>query len=155
MPTAESLRDLRFENLSQAVAETESLLETGYERRGKWTLGQACRHLRVVQDCSIDGYPWYFGLFAFMRPFVRPFLLPRIMAGNSPIGVPTTSIFVPGEDADDATEASLYKESVARLENHTAPFHPHPGFGRLNHADMLRVYTTHAAHHLRFLEPRT
>lgn len=135
------------------MREAEGLLTSGYTQMGKWTLGQACFHLRVVQDCAIDGYPWYFALFAPLRPIVRRTLLPRVLAGNSPRGIPTTSIYVPGNDLSDSSEVAAFAESTERLLSHPGPYHPHPGFGRLDREMCEQIYTRHAEHHLRFLRP--
>ncbi|WP_234824176.1 DUF1569 domain-containing protein [Bremerella cremea] len=147
------LRELHFTDLPSAVREAEGLLAGGYTQMGNWTLGQICFHLRVVQDCSIDGYPWYFVLFAPLRPIVRRTLLPRVLKGDSPRGIPTTSIYVPGNDLDDSVEVAAFAESTERLLGHTGSYHPHPGFGRLDRELCEKIYAGHAAHHLRFLRP--
>ncbi|MEL6104906.1 MAG: DUF1569 domain-containing protein, partial [Planctomycetota bacterium] len=45
---------------SQAVSRNAV---TGYQMHGNWTLAQVCRHLRLTQDASIDGYPGWMSLF--------------------------------------------------------------------------------------------
>ncbi|EDL61645.1 DUF1569 domain-containing protein [Gimesia maris] len=70
-------------------------------------------------------------------------------------GIPTSPIFVPSGDLDDAIEAEKSAASVTRYKAHPGPYAPHPGFGRLDPETLEKVYTTHAAHHLRFLEPDT
>lgn len=147
------LRDLQMTDLRSTVREAENLLGSGYTKLGKWSLGQACFHLRVVLDCSIDGYPWYFTLFAPLRPIVRRTLLPRVLSGDSPRGIPTTPIYIPGNDLEDAAEVAAYGESVERFLNYPGSYHPHPGFGRLDRETFEKVYAGHAAHHLRFLLP--
>lgn len=147
------LRELQFHRLEDAVAEVESLLQTGYTQRGKWNLAQVCRHLTLVQDPGVDGYPLWLSLFAPLRPLMRRILLPRLLKGDSPQGIPTSPIFVPSGDLDDAREAEKFAASVTRYKAHPGPYAPHPGFGRLDPETLEKVYTTHAAHHLRFLEP--
>lgn len=147
------LRELKFEQLDDAVVEAESLLRGGYERRGNWTLGQICRHLRLVQDPSIDGYPKWMSAFAFLRPLMRRWMLPRIMKGDSPRGIRTARMFVPPQQLDDADEVAKFAGSVDRFSRHPGPFVPHPGFGRMNREDLARLHAAHAAHHLRFLDP--
>ena len=148
----DTLRTVRFQTLDQAVAEARSLLQSGYRQRGKWSLGQVCRHLCLVQDPSIDGYPAWMSLFAFLRPLMRRLLLGRILQGNSPRGIPTSPVFVPPANLDDAMEVEAFAASVARFQDHQGSFHPHPGFGRLDRKKLEEVHAAHAAHHLRFLE---
>lgn len=147
------LRELKFDRLEDAVVEVQSLLQSGYTQRGKWNLAQICRHLYLVQDPGVDGYPKWMMLFAPLWPVMRWTLLPRLLKGDSPQGIPTTPIFVPAGDLDDASEAARFAESVARFKKHQGPYARHPGFGRLDARTLETVYTTHAAHHLRFLEP--
>ncbi|QDV64368.1 hypothetical protein Pan14r_20620 [Crateriforma conspicua] len=147
------LRKLQFDDLEDATDEATRLLQTGYQAKGRWTLGQICRHLRLVQDPSIDGYPWWMSAFAFLRPVMRRTLLPKILTTDSPRGIPTSPPFQPGADLDDALEVERFAASVVRLKNHNGPFAPHPAFGKLERERLLQVHTAHAAHHLRFLDP--
>lgn len=149
----EELRKLRFEDLRMAIEEAESLLAGGYQKRGNWSLGQVCRHLRQVQDMSVDGFPKWLSLFAFMRPVMRRLLLPRLLRGDSPVGVRTLPMLVPANDVEDAAEVAAFRDSVERLLAFTGDFPPYPALGRLSQEDMITVHATHAAHHLRFLEP--
>lgn len=145
------LRQLQFNNLEAAVDDARQLLASGYVRHGNWSLGQLCRHLVLVQDPSVDGYPIWMSLFAPLRPLVRRMLLPKVLSGDSPRGIRTAPIFVPPDDLEDATEVEAFAASVARLLNHSGNFAPHPGFGRLPREKILEIHTAHAAHHLRHL----
>ena len=147
------LRNLNFENLEAAVDEAFLLLNSGYEQKGKWTLGQVCNHLCRVQDPSVSGYPAWLSLFAFMRPLMRKIFLPRLMQGDSPRGIPTAPNFVPPEQVDDAAEVEKFCESVARFKAHHGVYAPHPAFGSMNREDLEKIHAAHAAHHLRFLQP--
>jgi hypothetical protein len=145
------LRALRFENLDEAVVDARQLLAGGYEQHGNWSLGQICRHLVIVQNASLAGYPGWMSLFAPLRPLVRWWLLPKVLGPSSPRGIRTASIFVPPSDLDDATEVDAFATSVNRLRQHEGNYIPHPGFGRLPRDKLLEVHAAHAAHHLRFL----
>ncbi len=147
------LRELRFGDLLEAKEEARALLERGYTCRGNWTLGQICRHLCLVQDPSIDGYPAWMSLFAFLRPAMRRFLLPRLMSGDSPKGIRTSRAFVPADELDDASEVARFSESVKRFREHQGAHAPHPAFGRMERHALERLHAAHAAHHLRFLLP--
>ena len=152
---SDSLRNLAFDDLPGAVNEAKLLLASGYVQHGNWSLGQVCRHLRLVQDPSIDGYPWWMSIFAPLRPVMRTVLMRRVLRGDSPRGIPTASIFKPPQDLDDAAEVQAFAESVERFLSHQGKWYPHPGFGRLDRDQLEQVHTAHAAHHLRFLGPRT
>ena len=148
------LRELHFDNLDAAVNDARVLHDGGYDALGNWTLGQICRHLRLVQDPSVNGYPKWMSMFAFVRPAMRWWLLPKLLSGDSPRGIRTTSTFVPPADLNDAEELEAFTASVSRLQRHDGPFAPHPAFGRQPRERILEIHTAHAAHHLRFLLPR-
>lgn len=149
----QKLRKLSFHQLEDAVQEAEHLLAVGYRRHGQWSLGQICRHCRDVQEISLRGFPQWISMFAWIRPVLRRTLLPRIMRGASPIGLPTAPWLVPRTEVDDREEVLAFAESVQRLRDHEGDYYPHPGFGQLGRDGLLNLYTAHAAHHLRFLSP--
>lgn len=146
-------RDLKFKELDEVLEEVRSLHQSGYEQLGKWSLGQICRHLRLTFDCSIDGYPTWMSFFAPLRPVIRWLMLPRLLRGDSPKGVPTAKMLVPPSGLDDADEIAVFEESIRRLQNHDGVFKPHPGFGRMESELMRRFHSVHSAHHLGFLLP--
>lgn len=149
----EQLRELHFDDLNAAVEEARSLLNSGYNRSGNWSLGQICRHLMLVQDPSVDGYPKWMSLFAFLRPLMRHFLLPKLLGGDSPRGIRTASTFMPPTDVDDAAEVEAFAESVKRFHQYRGEYAPHPAFGRMGRDQIEEIHSAHAAHHLRFLSP--
>lgn len=148
------LRKLRFDGLTDAAAEAEQLLVTGYTSQGNWTLGQCCRHLRLVQDPSIDGYPSWMRFFAFLRPIMRRVLLPKALSPDPPTGIKTLGNFEPGSVDEDSNEVAMFRKSVERFLDHKGDLHPHPAFGRMDHSQLETLHAAHAAHHLRFLQPR-
>ena len=110
----EKLRELSFSQLEDAVLEAEHLLDSGYSRHGQWSLGQICRHCREVQEMSLHGLPRWMSLFAWLRPIYRMTLLPKILRGASPIGLPTAPWLVPRVEMDDREEVAAFRESVQR-----------------------------------------
>ncbi len=149
-----SRRELKFDRLDDAISECAGLLESGYQQTGNWTLGQMCQHLRLTIEANMRGYPtWMNTLGLPLRPLLRVFALPRLLAGNSIGGVRTAGMFVPTTDLDDRTEVRLLEACVGEFEEHTDPLHPHPGFGRMTHEEFNRFHAAHAAHHLSFLIP--
>jgi hypothetical protein len=147
-------RFLELKDLDEVLSECRSLHQMGYRRMGKWSLAQICRHLRMTFDSSIDGYPLWMSFFAPLRPFIRRMMLPRLLRGDSPKGIPTAPMFAPPADLDDAKEIEILTASIHRLQNHQGDFKPHPGFGRMDSEQMKRFHTVHSAHHLGFLVPK-
>ncbi|MCD0463037.1 DUF1569 domain-containing protein [Roseiconus lacunae] len=145
------LRQLQFSDLEVAVDDARQLLASGYIRHGNWSLGQICRHLVLVQDLAIGGYPLWMSVYAPLRPLMRWLLLPKLLSGNSPRGFRTSGIFQPPEGLDDAAEVEAFAASVKTLLAHTGDFAPHPGFGKLPPEGILEIHAAHAAHHLRHL----
>jgi hypothetical protein len=146
-------RPLKFENLDDAVEECRQLQRSGYLRAGNWSLGQACRHLRLAQDSCIDGYPRWMSLFAPLRPLLRWFFLPRLLRGDSPAGIRTAGNYVPPPDVDDEQEFRAFAECVRRFADHDGFLYPHPGFGKFDHSALGQFHAAHAAHHFGFLIP--
>ena len=148
-------RSLQFENLEQVVAEVDRLQAKGYEKSGKWSLGQICWHMRQTMECNMNGYPTWMVVLGFpMRPLLRNIGLPRLLAGKSPKGIPTAGMFVPANDVGDAGEVEEFRKCVRAFMSWTHPLHPHPGFGRMSAEEFAAFHAAHAAHHLSFLHPK-
>lgn len=149
-----SRRALKFDSLEEALIECDRLLRAGYQPSGSWTLAQMCRHLRLTIEANMDGYPAWMTLMGLpLRPFLRAFALPRILAGRSINGVRTAGRFVPPENLDDQDEVRLFEACVRDFQSYDKPLFAHPGFGRMTHEGFDRFHATHAAHHLSFLNP--
>jgi hypothetical protein len=149
-----SRRELRLDGLDDALSECARLLEVGYRQTGNWTLGQMCQHLRLTIEANMHGYPTWMNIVGLpLRPMLRAFALPRLLAGNSIGGIRTAGMFVPPADLDDRTEVRRLEACVGEFEKHADPLQPHPGFGRMTHEEFDRFHAAHAAHHLSFLIP--
>lgn len=145
-------RNLKLDNLDDCVSECQRLLHTGYVRNGNWTLAQICAHLRLTIEANLNGYPTWMTVLGFpLRPLLRRFMLPRLLAGNSPSGVKTAGMFVPPAELDDAVEVDQFAQCVERFQSHSGELHPHPGFGRMDLQQFAAFHAAHAAHHLSFL----
>ncbi|MEM8671287.1 MAG: DUF1569 domain-containing protein [Planctomycetota bacterium] len=148
-------RQILIEELDEVHSECERLLQTGYTMNGKWTLGQMCRHLRLTIDANVDGYPRWMTIVGFpIRLFARQLMLPKLLRGQSPAGLPTAPAYVPPSGLDDANEVALLRSSIERYLKHRDRLHPHPGFGRLTPDLFDRFHAAHASHHLSFLDPK-
>ncbi len=147
-------RELRLQTLDDAVLECGRLLETGYQQNGNWTLGQMCRHNRLTMESNMRGYPaWMSALGLPLRPLLRRFALPRLLAGNSLNGVRTAGMYVPPAGLDDSAELERFARCVEAFQRSTSPLHAHSGFGRMSREQFDRFHAAHTAHHLSFLVP--
>jgi hypothetical protein len=146
-------RRLQFDNLDDAVSECNDLLESGYSKHGKWSLGDACQHITLTIEANMDGYAWWMSIAAPIRPIMRWLMLPKLLRGDSPAGLPTASSFVPSGDSEDAEQVNLFAVCVSKFHDHTSKLHPHPGFGHLSKEQFEKFHAAHMAHHLGFLEP--
>lgn len=119
---------------------------------GNWTLGQICHHLRGTIEANLKGYPNWMVLLGYpLRPFLRRFMLPRLLSGNSPTGVKTARMFVPPSDLDDCNEVKEFTQCVSQFLAHRGQLYAHPGFGRMSCQEFNKFHAAHAAHHLSFL----
>ncbi|MEM1225263.1 MAG: DUF1569 domain-containing protein [Planctomycetota bacterium] len=149
-------RQLAMTRLDEATAESESLLASGYSRSGNWSLAQICLHLRLTIETNMHGYPrWMTILGLPLRPILRSWVLPKLLAGDSPSGIRTANIFIPPDDVDDAKEVDRFKTCVASFLESRRPMHAHPGFGSMTNQEFDHFHAAHAAHHLSFLHPTT
>ncbi len=149
-----SRRELKLDRLGEALSECTRLLGSGYTQAGNWTLSQMCQHLRLTMEANMHGYPrWMTVVGMPLRPILRAFALPRVLAGNSISGIRTAGMFVPPGGLDDTEQVKLFEECVREFEGQAEPLHPHPGFGRMTHEEFGRFHAAHAAHHLSFLIP--
>ena len=149
-------RELICQSLDQVVAEMESLLATGYQKQGNWSLAQICCHLRMTIESNMHGYPrWMVVLGYPLRPILRWLALPKLLRGHSPNGIPTAGMFVPAANLDDQKEFEEFVGCVERFRQFDKSLSPHPGFGRMSKSEFDQFHAAHGAHHLGFLQPIT
>lgn len=152
-------RILRFERLEDAVADAENLLEVGYHQTGNWDLAQCCRHLSVLMQYPIDGFP-PFPLLSrpvmwLLRYTLAPRMLKKILNNERwPERIPTDKNSVPRDTGRDAEGVSELRDAVQRLLNHSGPWKASPLLGLLDKPTLSKLHRIHAAHHLGFLVPR-
>ena len=145
-------RKLLLEDLEAVIAECEGLLGSGYTQNGKWSLGQICHHIRLTIDASVNGFPIWMILVGYpLRPFLRRWLLPRLLRGDSPSGIRTARRYEPPLDLDDAREVEALRQSISRFHESTQTPRAHPGFGTMPKGAFERFHAAHASHHLSFL----
>jgi len=149
---------LQLDNCDAATAHAQWLLEKGYSRRGKWSLGQACSHVADWMRYPVDGFP--------VAPFparmmmlvikytVGPGMKRRILADGFKPGIPTSPESVASEsEMSDAKGVEKLRETCTRVQAHNGPLLPSPFFGPMDKDTLLKLTLLHAEHHFGYLEP--
>jgi hypothetical protein len=145
-------RKLDFRTFDELLAELSALESRGYDRAGKWSLGQAAEHLDKMVVASLDG----FGmkpplLFRLMAPLAKKYIFTK---RKMPSGVPVPSPFKPADAVSDDAGLAAYRRSLRRYQNHAGPLQASPVLGVLTRDEWDQLHLIHAAHHLSFLTPR-
>lgn len=150
-------RPLKFDRLSDVVADAESLQARGYQKAGQWDLAQVCNHLAEWMRYPIDGFPpapfpvrvvlWT------MRKTMGKRMLKGILENGFKPGGPTAPQSVQQPGGDEKAAISKLRDAVARFESYAGPLHPSPLFGDLDKETATKLQLAHCAHHLSFLVP--
>ena len=151
-------RELRFDNLGQAVADAETLLAKGYEKTGNWSLSQVCDHMTDWLTFPLDGFPkapfpistmlWV------MKKTVGRKKFESYLASRSfPAGKPTMPQTVHAA-GDDVKSVAKLKAAVERFQKFDGPIVPSPLFGAMTKDEATQMQCVHLAHHLSFLVPK-
>ncbi len=144
-------RNLRLDSVSQLLAELDRLEAQGYERLGKWTLGEMCDHLSYYVKGSLEGFgftlPWL------VRVLVGPPMKRKLLRGELKPGSRTIPDSVPKPGVDEREAVARLKTWLERFESPEAVVHPSPLLGELSKEEWRALHLGHAAHHLSFLIP--
>jgi Protein of unknown function (DUF1569) len=146
-------RKLRFNTITEAIADAESVMSQPCRTVGNWTSGQIFDHLARTVRINFDGphgqAPW------FLRTFVAPFMRKKFVTDAMPAGFqfrPQMEPFRPAENADAKTALSELRTQLTRLKRE-APTAPHPFFGKMTHEEWIGLHLRHCELHLSFLVP--
>ena len=154
-------RELSFIDWDAVLSDLRRLQETGYDKAGKWDLGQICKHLNDWLLYPIDGFPvaslpirWMMSL---LRVTIGKRTKEKILAtGKMSAGGPTLGQTVYKTDpADEELAVKRLMETIERFRNHNGPIHPSPIFGPMDKDTAGRFQRVHCAHHLSFLVPKS
>jgi hypothetical protein len=146
-------RTLRFHNYDDVLADAALLLASGYDRAGRWGLGQACHHLASIMAMSLDGFPSRFPWP--VRLGVRWVVLGRVLRHQVfRRRFPAPSYSLPPDAAEDRAGVDRLGAAIGRLKGHAGPMEPSPIFGRLSPEQWHEVHLWHCEHHFSFLIPR-
>jgi hypothetical protein len=151
-----SYRKLRFNSIAEVNSELDRIAEldrTGRLRTsGNWTAGQIMAHLAAWIEYGYDGYPlkappWFIRWILQLR-------LPKMLESGMPRGVKIPGIPGGTTGADDIpTDQGIarLKKAFQRLETGEQAAHDSPAFGKMSHADRIRLNLRHAELHLGYL----
>ena len=156
MPTR---RELRFDTLDDARRDVRHLLAVGYDKAGRWSLGQSCYHLAVWVRYPLGGFPalpvWQRPLAWAIRNTVAPAYTRRVMAsGKVPAGIPAPLDTAPPATFADPDGVGQYETELDRLRDFKGVPHSSPLLGPMSNAELKTLSCVHAAHHLSFLVPK-
>jgi hypothetical protein len=146
-------RKLELRDFAELAAEVDRLKRVGCTKVGNWDLGQACYHLGLTMQQSLDGFttraPWL--LRVTLAPiFKRRLLKTRVM----PAGIKGPPVMMPPDRVDETTVLKHFDEQLARVRDHAGEFEKHPFFGYLTNEEWKLLHLMHASLHLSFLVPR-
>lgn len=147
-------RELHFHTLNDIGADVEQLARAGEVRAlGNWSAGQNLKHLAIVMNCCIDGFPSK--LPAVLRFLLRLFMKKKVLTtsmgpgfklpkGASALIPPTTT----WEEGLQAIRQALQRQ---KTENARVPS---PFLGPLTREEWDQLHCRHCELHLSFLVPR-
>jgi hypothetical protein len=140
--------------LPEVAAEADRLHAGGYDKAGRWDLGQVCDHLSYFIAGSLDGHPYHVP-WPFKALFGRLALRRILGQKQMRAGMPTPQKPLPAPGCDEAAAVERLKHALRRLEAHEGELYPSPFFGYLTPQQWRELHLIHCAHHLGFLVPRT
>ena len=146
-------RRLRFNSITEAIADAEAVLSKPCRSVGNWTAGQILDHLARTARINFEGphilAPW------FLRTLVAPFMRKKFVTAPMPSGsqfVAQMEPYRPDDKADAKTALRELRQQLTRLEKE-APTAPHPFFGKMTHEEWIGLHLRHCELHLSFLVP--
>lgn len=146
-------RDLDFRDFDSLAADVQCLHDGGYDQAGGWNLAQACSHLTISMERSLDGFPnkapWV--LRKILAPMIKGkmFRTRKINAGyKAPEG------FTVDAETDEKLAVDRFLQVADRVKNRRGGFHNHPVFDQLTDDQWHQFHLIHGSLHLSFLIPK-
>jgi len=146
-------RRVRYESLSDFLADAERQAAGSAQTLGNWTLAQIFDHLSRSMRVAVEGtdarFPWpaRFFLRAIRKKFLR-----RPMKPGFRVPPKLERVLRPGEGLAIGQALQELREAASRFE--TAPqLAPHPAFGPLTREEWRALSLRHAELHMSFVVP--
>lgn len=143
-------RRVHFASLDDVGRESQALLNSGYQRVGRWSLGTMADHLGKAFLYSCEGFPQIWP-----RPIqsiLRRLFLEELLSRKQTRWRFPAPIKVDLDVADPDGVASLL-EGIERFHRHSPSLAPHPCLGALAREQWVQFHLWHCEHHLGFLLP--
>ena len=153
-PSKTTRRPLKFKTTEEMNVELDHLQKANYKKLGKWSLPQACRHVAMTIEGSLEPAPSETPTpeeTAMKQKFFGMVLNPEGIPENLPIGNPA---LIPGEDCTD-TEIDRLKAAFEKLAKLPHKYVKVGRCGPVPVSELVEVHLAHAAHHISFLQPLT
>lgn len=146
-------RELRFQSIDEALKDIDAIVAA--HRQGRlgtlenWSAGQILAHVAAWIEYGYSGYPvpappWPVRLL--LRPMLRRYLKKGMPRG---VRIPGVAAGTVGQD-EMPVEAAAERLKIAflRLKDNEPCSFDSPAFGRMSHADRIRLNLRHAELHL-------
>jgi hypothetical protein len=150
--TVSNRRQLHFQTIDEILSDVERLNQEKIKALGNWSGGQILKHLAVVMNTSIDGFPmrlsWPLRL---LGRLVKGRVLSKGMAPGYQLKGRAAESLVP---LATTWEEGLhqFREAVRRQKTETKR-EPSPFFGAMSREEWDQLHCRHAELHLSFLTP--
>ncbi|MBS0206881.1 MAG: DUF1569 domain-containing protein [Planctomycetes bacterium] len=146
-------RTLKFSGLDDVLHDAEQVALQPGKTVGNWSVAQILEHLSKSIQAGFEGpevrAPW------FVRWIIAPMIRERMLSRGMPAGFALPkkmNHFMPGTDADVQHSLQNLRTWINRLKS-DSPTVGHLAFGKLSHADWIRLHTRHGELHLSFIVP--
>jgi hypothetical protein len=150
----ENRRQLHFHTVGDILADVERLNQGKIKALGNWSSGQVLRHLTLVMNGSIDGFPFRLSWpLRLMGRLFRNRVLTKGMTPGYQLNGPAAEAFLPPATTwEEGLQA--YRQAIHRQQTETKR-EPSPFFGAMTREQWEQLHCRHAELHLSFLVPET
>ena len=153
------VRQLKYANFEELLADVDSLSKNGYSSHGNWTLGQACGHVADWARFPMEGFPkpplFMRAIFGTMKiTGVAKRMANKILEDGFKPGMPTAPETVPGATFTDEEGVAKLHQTIEQLNTFSGQLQVSPLFGQMDMATHIKVSLLHGAHHFGYLEPK-
>ncbi len=152
----EGRRTLRFNTLSEALADIEALVSAGpVKSLGNWSVAQNIDHVAMGIEFGFKGFPAGFKAplpLKLFGPMLRPLILKRPITPGFKPPANVMKHFLPGEQVTLERAMGRVRSAVATFN--AGPTVPrHALFGKMNKQQWEQLNCRHAELHFGFLVP--
>jgi hypothetical protein len=149
---ASNRRKLHFDNLDDLLKDVDRLNQGKVKTLGNWSSGQILKHLTIIMNGSIDGFPVRF---AWPLRFFGWLMKNRILSKTMPPGFQLKGrageLFLPPPTSwDDGLLG--FRQAIHRLQT-DGTREPSPFLGVMTREQWDQLHCRHAELHLSFLVP--